>query len=270
MKNYPNTTQISTEDAEHSPFEWRALLQKRNFLRKFITRRRVVAMVAIALIVLGGYGIYEKYFHLTSAEKAKKELAAAVAAVSKHIILPEGDEPVLATVVDAAALKAQQAFFSGSVNGDQLLLFPRNLKAVLWSPSRSVIVNVGPIQQQSPAAGGSQLQVAVPNNAADQTAPAALLPGVLSVEVRNGTGKTGYGATIAKQISANGNYSIIQVADAAAKNYAKTLIVDHATSPEKKALAISLAEALGAEVASTFPPGEKNTQADILVILGGK
>lgn len=116
-------------------------------------------MVAVVLIILGGYFVYEKYFHLTPAERAKKELAAAVAGVSKLIILPQGDEPVLATVTDAKTLIAQQAFFAGSVNGDQLLLFPRNLKAILWSPSRNVIVNVGPIQQTSPEAAKSETPV---------------------------------------------------------------------------------------------------------------
>ncbi len=269
MKNYSNTPVVvpplrdTTGQATQNSainFFWRAL-------RFFRSRRRVAAMIVIVFIILGGYFVYEKYFNLTPAEKAKKELAAAVAGVSKLIILPQGDEPVLATVTDAKTLIAQQAFFAGSENGDQLLLFPRNLKAVLWSPSRNVVVNVGPIQQQQSAVANQQLTPNSPQPTAG--ANTAVQNTILTVEVRNGTGKTGYGATVAKQISASGNYSVIQVADAAAKNYVKTVVVDRATSSDKKALAISLAEALGAEVVSTLPAGEKSTQADALVILGG-
>lgn len=260
MKSYSDTNQIPAENKE-------SLLQKINFLRKFITKRRVVAMAAVMLIILGGYFVYEKYFNLTPAEKAKKELAAAVAGVSKLIILPQGDEPVLATVTDAKTLIAQQAFFAGSENGDQLLLFPRNLKAVLWSPSRNVIVNVGPIQQQQSASADQQPA----SNSPQPTAGAntAVQNTILTVEIRNGTGKTGYASTVADQIRANGGYSVVKVADAVKKDYPKTVIFDRANSDKNKQLLNALSAALKGNLVTTLPNGEKSTEADVLVILGG-
>lgn len=122
-------------------------------------KRKKLFVIAFVIIIAAGYGVYEKYFNLTDAERAQKELKAAMSAVSKHMILPEGDEPVLATVTDAEALAKQQAFFTGAVNGDQLLLFPRNLKAVIFSPSRNKIINAGPIEQQptQQQAGNNQI-----------------------------------------------------------------------------------------------------------------
>lgn len=294
MKNYQTTNQIPAENKE-------SLLQKINpvrnsppigplggqstgvisnginFLRLirwlFQSRRRVAAMVAVALIVLGGYIVYEKYFHLTPAEKAQKELAAAVAGVSKLIILPQGDEPVLATVTDAKTLIAQQAFFAGSENGDQLLLFPRNLKAVLWSPSRNVIVNVGPIEQQQsavtnqqPASNSPQPTAGPPTGQAD--ANTAVQNTILTLEVRNGTGKTGYASTAADQIRANAGYSVVKVADAAKKDYPKTVVFSRAKNDNQKQLVNELAAAFKADIIFDFPSGEKNTEADALVILG--
>src|SRR3989338_10786265 len=42
--------------------------------------------------------------------------------------VPANDEPVLYTIDDAAALIAQQAFFTGSQNGDTLFIFPKSMK----------------------------------------------------------------------------------------------------------------------------------------------
>jgi len=111
-------------------------------------RRALVTVLAVGLIVTIGYIAFGMQ---TPEQKAAKELAAATAAVGKLMILPDGDQPILATVTDAKTLIAQQAFFAGSINGDQLLLFPKSMKAVIWSPSRQLIVNVGPIQQTSAA-----------------------------------------------------------------------------------------------------------------------
>lgn len=235
-------------------------------LNKLTTRRRVVALVILVLVILGGYIVYQKYFHLTPAEKAQKELAAAVVAVSKHIILPEGDQPVLATVTDAKTLIAQQAFFAGAVNGDELLLFPRSLKAVLYSPSRNIIVNTGPIQQSQTAPAGTAVQpnASVPTPSVTTTAPSILL-----VEIRNGTGKTGYASTVGDQLRNNAGYSITKVADANKKDYTKTIVFRRVKDDAQKQAVNALAATLNGDIVDTLPNGEKSTDADVLVILGG-
>ncbi len=279
MKNYPDTNQISDEDAKHQ-FGHGGLLRKINLhqllsrffvghgLNKLTTRRRVMALVILALVILGGYIVYQRYFHLTPAEKAQKELAAAVAAVSKHIILPEGDQPVLATVTDAKTLIAQQAFFAGAVNGDELLLFPRSLKAVLYSPSRNIIVNTGPIQQSQTVPAGATAQS---NAQVIPTTPSAssAIPNTLLVEIRNGTGKTGYASTVADQLRNNAGYSITKVTDANKKDYKKTVVFSEVKNDAQKQAVNALAAALNGSTVPSLPAGEKSTDADILVILGG-
>lgn len=226
-------------------------------------KRRKMSLVILFLVALASYGVYEKFFHLTPAERAKKELAVAVGGVSKYMFLPEGDEPVLATVTDAKALITQQAFFAGSVNGDQLLLYPKNLKAIIWSPSREKIVNVGPIQQQ-----GEQLTPDTATRTIDRNASA--VPATLSVEIRNGTGKTGFATKIAEKINSSAGYSVIKVADAVKKDYAKTIVFNRANDDSKKQMASALAGELSGEAVSELPKGERVTDADVLVILGGK
>ena len=259
-----NTMPVSETGEFSGKSKYRNVLSR--FFRQLVgTKKRISAILILIIIVVGGYMVYQKYFNLTPAEKAQKELATAVVAVSKHMLLPEGDQPVLATVTDAKTLMSQQAFFNGAVNGDELLLFPRSLKAVLYSPSRNIIVNTGPIQQSSAQTGAttqSNAQASVPIASAVATA-------ILSVEVRNGTGKTGYASTIADQIRGNADYTITKVTDANKKDYAKTIIFSRVNDDSKKQTISSLVAALRGDLVATLPSGEKSTDADVLVILGG-
>ncbi len=222
-------------------------------------RRLVIIMLIIAAAIIGYIVLNTK----TPEEKAAAELAAVVAAVDELIILPEGDEPVLATVTDAEALIAQQAFFAGAVNGDQLLLFPKNAKAVIYSPSRHIIVNVGPIQNTS---DGGQSPSVAPQARAEEVKNEA----TLSVEVRNGTGRTGLGAEVAKSLAADPQYTIALVSDAKSNDYSKTILYVKSGTAEKAALANKLASLIGATAVLKMPSGEKDTVADVLIILGNQ
>lgn len=212
---------------------------------------------ALAILVIFAALALLAFFALRSEspeEKAQKELAAAVAAVGELMILPEGDEPVLATVTDAKVLTAQQAFFSGSVNGDQLLLFPRSLKAIIYSPSRNKIINAGPIEQ-NPA----------PAPAKNQSSANGLEAGtqkVLTVEVRNGTETAGLAAGIAEKVAAVSGFAVASVSDASKKNFTKTIIM----STIADARVAELAKALNADVVETV--ADEKSSADILIVVG--
>lgn len=73
-----------------------------------------------------------------------KETEETLKRVRKLIAVPD-ENPLVYTVDDAQALIAQQAFFMGSENGDILFIFQQNAKAIIYSPSRNILVNVGPI-----------------------------------------------------------------------------------------------------------------------------
>lgn len=75
-------------------------------------------------------------------EIARIQNERAINATSKLMILPP-EEPVIATVREADVLRKEQPFYANVVNGDQLLLFPKARQAVIYSPSRNIIVNAG-------------------------------------------------------------------------------------------------------------------------------
>jgi len=69
----------------------------------------------------------------------------AVSALSKLLVLPTGETPLVYSIGDAATLANYQAFYSGAQNGDLIIIYQKAAKAIVYSPSRNMIENVGPI-----------------------------------------------------------------------------------------------------------------------------
>lgn len=228
----------------------------------FIVEKKA-PLAIIVVVTLVGYGVYAKYFDLTDAERAQKELASAVAAVGELMILPEGDEPVLANVTDAEALIKQQAFFAGAVDGDQLLLFPKNMKAVIYSPSRDKIINAGPIEQQA------QTNIEQARNVSQSAPVATQVPAVLKVAFYNGTKTVGLANEIESMLKASlPDFETTAKTNAAKKDYKETIVVD-LTAGEKLSSVNRIASIISAQV-KDFPEGEKSPDADVLIIAGEK
>ena len=79
----------------------------------------------------------------------QEESRELVAAVSRLIVLPDGEEPTIATVSDPEALKGQ-AFFAKAKTGDKVLIYTNARKAVLYDPEADKIVEVAPLTIGNP------------------------------------------------------------------------------------------------------------------------
>ncbi len=77
--------------------------------------------------------------------KAKNEVRELMEQVGKLIVLPENEEPTVATVTDLAPLKGQE-FFAKAQIGDKVLLFTQSGNAILYRPSEEKIIEKAPIQ----------------------------------------------------------------------------------------------------------------------------
>lgn len=75
----------------------------------------------------------------------QEQIDKIIEKVSDHYLLPQGENPVIATVTDAAVLSTEQEFYKDVVNGDNIILFIESKRAIIYSPSRDIVVNVGPI-----------------------------------------------------------------------------------------------------------------------------
>jgi hypothetical protein len=122
-------------------------------VKRSATMKKFAGVLFVALIGLSAWAYYQRETSNSNALAGKKLTDAQqkalvsdyLAQVGRHMLLPLNDEPVIATVDDPATLIKQQAFFTGSIKGDVVLIFPKTQRAILYSPSRNKIVNAGPI-----------------------------------------------------------------------------------------------------------------------------
>lgn len=122
------------------------------FVGTFIQQRRVASMVVVAVLVFGiiGAGIWLRTSKESPAEQSQREAQELVAAVSKLVLLPTDEQPLIATVSDPAQFKGQ-AFFERASMGDKILIFNKARKAILYSPSKKLVIDIAPLNAPTPS-----------------------------------------------------------------------------------------------------------------------
>jgi hypothetical protein len=129
----------------------------------------LIILILIAVLATAGFGLMlKKYIEtkkqlaiITSVEGqkeiAKKEVSALLEKVGKLIVLPLGEEPTVATITDAEALKKEQSFYSDARNGNRVIIYMQAKKAIIYDEEKNILINVGPIflneETESPPVG---------------------------------------------------------------------------------------------------------------------
>lgn len=117
------------------------------------TKKRALLFVAlfIVFLIIGAvlYTFYSSQTEDKKIKQAEREVTSLLNDISKISIVPNED-PLVFTISDADLLIKEQSFFVNSQNGDTLLIFPKAMKAVIYSSSRGIIVNMGPVTSEKP------------------------------------------------------------------------------------------------------------------------
>ncbi len=116
----------------------------------------IIAFVVLSLLAVGGSGagIYYYFQYRNVLQRAKDptiEVKEILSKVGKLIDLPQGEEPTVATVQDAEAIKSQP-FFSKAQNGYRVILYTNARMAILFDEKNNKIINVGAINVGTPSA----------------------------------------------------------------------------------------------------------------------
>jgi hypothetical protein len=129
--------------------------------------RRLLPYVVVAAIAL----LPSLYFHHQSqtsndalgvpSSANLQTTADVVKRVSRHILLPSGEQPTVATVTDASKVH-NQAFFANAASGDKVLVYANAKKAYLYRPSIDRIIEVAPLAPNSQAASPSTQSTSTP------------------------------------------------------------------------------------------------------------
>lgn len=116
--------------------------------------------VVIPLIVAVGAGAAALYYYTKYNELSKNaaqeeppprdETKALIERVGRLLVLPEGEQPTIATVTDPERLK-DQPFFAKAKQGFKVLIFTNSKKAILYDPELDKIVEVAPLNIGSTA-----------------------------------------------------------------------------------------------------------------------
>ncbi len=121
---------------------------------------KIISYSSLVLLVIGVTFVYQRYISAqdelvrlesiigtlqgTPGPKTEDE-KKILEKVSRLIMIPPNESPTIFTVLNAEALSKEQSFFVGSINGDVLIVFRQSQKAIIYSPTRKMIVNAGPI-----------------------------------------------------------------------------------------------------------------------------
>jgi len=225
----------------------------------------VSALLLTVLGLAGAAGFFYFQSRSLEAQKNKTELEIYLEKIGAVVVLPEGEEPTLATVSDKEKLK-EQSFFASAENGDKVLIFSQAQKIILFRPSIDKIVEVASL--------GSSLEK--DNSEVAQKEEVAPETQVLGEEVKNapvepatvviwnGTNLRGLAGKVKETLADTENVSVVKTGNAKGM-YEKTLVVD--LSGKNGEVATKLAETVQGEV-GILPESELKPEADILIIVG--
>lgn len=125
-----------------------------HFVVTLIYRTRLIlaALIVLALI-LGAYWYGQRTVYLAHPSLVVEDESSVILGnVGQLIQLPGGEQPQMATINDAAAVKAEQPFLKDAENGDVLIVYVASGMALLYRPSANKLITVGPVDSTEPKA----------------------------------------------------------------------------------------------------------------------
>lgn len=191
-------------------------------------------------------------------EKDTENGGDLLAQVGRHIRLSD-ETPQIATIANIENLIQEQPFFSGSKNGDRVLIYPD--KVIVYDEAEDIIVNVGFLTANEYTSTST-----VENVSEDENTENEIDFKPLSVEVRNGSVVRGLAGNTRNHILESENFEVTGVANAARSDYEQGVIVD-LSDGSKQPYLDELKEILNLEIITELPEGEVSSPAEIVVIV---
>lgn len=106
----------------------------------------VILIVATVSLLFGFYFYYKLHnIEKNSRINNQQEASDVMNKVSRLYLIPEDEDPTIATVSDPSILK-NQSFFTLAEKGDKVIIFTRSGKAILYRPSIDKIIETAPIK----------------------------------------------------------------------------------------------------------------------------
>ena len=146
-------------------------------MKKFQKALLFITIIGLIAASAGAYYFYDKYQEVQNKldnpeNVAQEEVANITNKLGKLMILPEDEEPTVATVLEKDKIQ-DQPFFSKAENGDKVIIYTKAMKAILYRPSANKIIEVAPISITQPEGSEANGAMQVKNDqAADENTAA--------------------------------------------------------------------------------------------------
>jgi len=220
-----------------------------------------VSVVLFVLATLSSVYFYIQWKRVLTevsfgATDTAEEIARFTAVISEFVQLPSGEEPTIATVIDAEQLRGQP-FFAQAQNGDKVLIYIEARRAILFRPSTHMIIEMTPIFFDET---GEMLTIPEIENEDVVT-----LPTTARVVYYNGSGIQGRAAEFEQLVQSEFTNTETVFITNSFQSYEGIQVVD--LSGEHTLQAAQIAEFFGGVVVD-FPADESRPDADILIIIG--
>ncbi len=116
-------------------------------------KKTIFGLIILTLIIAPSAYFYKKSQDAekklsNTTEVNQKVVDDVVSKVNQHYLLPTDEKPTLVTVTDVSKVK-EQPFFARAENGDKALVYTQSRKAILYRPSKDVVVEVAPLNVDS-------------------------------------------------------------------------------------------------------------------------
>lgn len=204
----------------------------------------------IGIAIAGSILSYKYHILSTKPEEAQTlQTNILLKKVSNLVLLPQ-DSPTIAEITDISKLN-QQTFFSRAENQDLLLIYTKDNITVLYRPSSNKVINIGSL-----------------NPPQAESSTSATLDAVVKIAIYNASGKTGAAEKLKLQLQKELSLPVFSVVtdNALKKDYSSSVVVIQ-NQNISTAIIQQLKESVDGEVVTTPPDGEKQTDADVLIIL---
>ncbi len=214
----------------------------------------VAAGLAVYFFIQNGSAQNELLNLKAQNEKTRQDLLnmPPLEKIGRHLVLPEGEQPAIATILDAEGLKKVQPLYSEVKDGDQLVTF--KAMQIVYDPILDKIVYVRALVSGNiPADQSGQVNF---TNPSAQVQP-------ITLDIRNGAALPGLAGKTASALGKEATYKVIKVGNAQKQIYTKTVIVNL-----KNRDVSNLEARFGVKAVTQLPIGEPASTADVVVIVG--
>ena len=117
--------------------------------KQLFTKNRLIIILGVLLVLaIGSSAYFYKKLNSDPQKEAQAELDKVIRLVGRHMVLPTGETPTMATVSDPEKLR-DQPFFTNAKKGDNVLIFVASKKAILYDPELDRIIEVAPVNSKT-------------------------------------------------------------------------------------------------------------------------